>query len=47
MKNIKQGNNMADWMLVVAFIGLIVLESFVEHPVTHINMATDFLADFL
>lgn len=47
MKNIQQGNTMVDRMIMVAFLGLIVLEFFVEQPVTQINMAADFLTDFL
>jgi len=47
MKNIPQGNTMVDRMIMVAFIGLIVLEFFVEQPISQISMATDFLTDFL
>ena len=47
MKNIQQGNTMVDRMIMVAFIGLIVLEFFVEQPISQINVVTDFLTDFL
>jgi hypothetical protein len=47
MESNQQGLTMFDRMIMVAFIGLIVLECFVEHPISQINMATDFLADFL
>ena len=47
MKSNQQKFTMFDRMIMVAFIGLLVLECFVEHPISHINMATDFLAGFL
>jgi hypothetical protein len=47
MKNIQQGNTMVDRMIMVAFIGLIVLEFFVEQPISQISLATGFLTDFL
>ena len=47
MKNIQQGNTMVDRMIMVAFISLIVLEFFVEQPISQISMAADFLTDFL
>lgn len=47
MKNIQQANAMVDRMIMVAFIGLIVLEFFIEQPITQINMATEILTDFL
>jgi hypothetical protein len=47
MKNIQQANTMGDRIIMLGFIGLIVLEFFVEQPITQINMATEFLTDFL
>jgi hypothetical protein len=47
MKNIQQGNTMVDRMIMVAFLGLIVLEFFVEQPTSQIYVVTDFLTDFL
>jgi len=47
MESNQQGLTLFDRMIMVTFIGLLVLECFVEHPISHINTATDFLTDFL
>jgi hypothetical protein len=47
MESNQQDLTLFDRMIMVGFIGLLVLECFVEHPISHINMATDFLTDFL
>jgi len=47
MKNIQQDNAMFNWMIMAAFIGLMILESFVEQPISQIYIPTDFLTDLL
>ncbi len=47
MESNQPGLTMFDRMIMVAFVGLLILECFVEHPISHLNMATDFLTDFL
>jgi len=46
MASNQQGLIIFDRIIMVAFVGLVVIVCFVEHPISHINMVTDFLADF-
>jgi len=47
MKIIQQDNALLNWMIMAAFIGLMLVESFIEQPISQIYMPTDFLTDFL
>jgi hypothetical protein len=42
MKNIQQGLTMVDRMIMVTFIGVVILEFFVQQPLTELYMTTSF-----
>jgi len=47
IKNIQQDNALLNWMIMAAFIGLMLVESFMEQPISQIYMPADFLTNFL